>query len=237
MPSTPRGQRTETAFVEAARKVFAEKGYFNTKIADIAAAAGRSTGSFYNYYTSKEELLTQLSEQFIAEVLGHVTLHHRPSDPMKNIQEAVRAYWQAYRDYLPEMIGIFQLSMTDEAFADRWFEIRADGVRAILRGLERARKDGRAAGLDLDATASALVSMLHGYCWTWLAQKGDDVPHRPDDETAIRTLAQIWYRTIYGTDDVNAAPQARRQKTAAAKRTARSTPAKRTVAAERGTVA
>lgn len=200
MPSTPRGQRTETAFISAARAVFAEKGYFNAKIGDIAAAAGRSTGSFYNYYTSKEDLLSKLSEHFIDEVLGQSALRHDPADPMQNIQEAVRAYWNAYRDYLPEMIGIFHLSMTDETFAKRWKEVRADGVRAVLQGLRSARRNGEARDLDLEATASALVSMLHGYCWTWLASGGDDLSKRPDDETSIETLAQIWYRTVYGTD-------------------------------------
>lgn len=209
MPSTPRGHRTETAFIAAARSVFAEKGYFNTRISDIADAAGRSTGSFYNYYNNKEELLEKLSIQFIDDVLDNVSLTHQPGDPMANIVEAVRAYWTAYVSYLPEMIGIFQLSMTDEAFAKRWFEIRAAGLRGVLKGLTRARRDGAAAGLDLDATASALVSMLHGYCWTWLAASGDDVKRRPDDETSIQTLATIWYRTIYAKGPTARAPRKR----------------------------
>ena len=68
MPVTPRGERTEAAFLAAAKRVFAEKGYFNAKITDICAAAGKSTGSFYNYYDNKEALLEQLAEEFIDEV-------------------------------------------------------------------------------------------------------------------------------------------------------------------------
>ena len=77
MPTTPRGERTKKAFLDAAKRVFAEKGYFNAKITDISTAAGRSPGSFYNYYENKESLLEDLAADFIDEVLGRAKHVHR----------------------------------------------------------------------------------------------------------------------------------------------------------------
>ncbi|WP_067168574.1 TetR/AcrR family transcriptional regulator [Microtetraspora niveoalba] len=196
MPATPKGRRTEAAFLEAARQVFAEKGYFNAKISDIAQAAGKSPGSFYNYYENKEELLEALLEQFSAEVLEE-SLKSQTDDPLEGIRGAVRAYWTTYRKYLAEMVGVFQMSMTDPVFADRWRENRAAGIRAVLAGIKHAEKDGYRVGLDQSTLASAIVSLLESFCWTWMAAGGDANVEPPDDETAIETLSAIWYRTLH----------------------------------------
>jgi AcrR family transcriptional regulator len=45
------------ALVEAGRKLFAERGYFNCKVSDIAQKAGMSQGNLYWYFSSKEEIL------------------------------------------------------------------------------------------------------------------------------------------------------------------------------------
>jgi AcrR family transcriptional regulator len=53
---TNRGRRTQAAIDAAARTVIARKGILASTIADIAAEAGRSTASFYNYYDSTEDV-------------------------------------------------------------------------------------------------------------------------------------------------------------------------------------
>jgi len=50
-------EQSRATLIEAGRKVFAEQGYFNCKIADIAQEAGMSHGNLYWYFSGKEELL------------------------------------------------------------------------------------------------------------------------------------------------------------------------------------
>ena len=195
--ATTKGRRTEAAFMDAAREVFREKGYFNAKIADIAKAAGRSPGSFYNYYESKEQLLDALLDQFADEVRTESVRTRHRGDPYENVLDAVRAYWSAYQKYLPEMIGVFQMSMTDKAYAKRWRDNRTAGILSVIDGITRAQRDNYANDVDAEAMASALVSMLESYCWVWMATEGDAVVQRPDDETSIRTLATICHRALF----------------------------------------
>src|SRR5436190_20838601 len=59
------------AILRAAIQVFAGNGYFNSKVADIAAAAGIADGTVYLYFKSKDEILHSIfdraMEEFIAE--------------------------------------------------------------------------------------------------------------------------------------------------------------------------
>ena len=61
---TVRGRQTQAAIDSAARAVIARKGILATTISDIAAEAGRSTASFYNYYDSKEAMVHEWAQRF-----------------------------------------------------------------------------------------------------------------------------------------------------------------------------
>lgn len=51
------------AILEAAVRVFAEKGYFGARMRDVAAAAQVADGTLYLYFDSKEDLLTAVLEE------------------------------------------------------------------------------------------------------------------------------------------------------------------------------
>ncbi len=56
--------------LDTAARVFAEKGYYNTKVTDILEEAGISTGSFYFYFNNKEELFEILYDEMIGTYLN-----------------------------------------------------------------------------------------------------------------------------------------------------------------------
>lgn len=62
---------SRSTLLRAARKVFAERGYFQCKISDIASEAGMSQGNLYWYFSGKEDLLEAvLADGF--ETLGAI---------------------------------------------------------------------------------------------------------------------------------------------------------------------
>lgn len=196
MTATPRGERTRQAYLAAAKRVFAEKGYFNAKISDISAAAGRSHGSFYNYFDNKDALLLSLAEEFAAEVLTRARNVPR-GDPYEVIKQTVTIYYSTYRAYLPTLIGLFQLSMADPKFDELWQQVRRTALENAMAITRKAHRDGFARGLDEHAATSAIVSMLEYFCWTWLARDGEPGFAPIPDAVAVENLAQIWYRSLY----------------------------------------
>ncbi|MEU0494749.1 TetR/AcrR family transcriptional regulator [Mycobacterium sp. NPDC006124] len=193
MPSTPRRLSTEAALHDAARVVFAEKGYLNAKISDITAKAGRSVGSFYNYYDTKQQLLEAMLEKFPTQIVERAR-DRLTDDWTANVEAAVRAYVETFRDHLPEMIGVFQLSMTDPSAAAWWRIQRSKGVDAVLEVITAVESGGVTVDLDARVFGSAIVSMLESFCWTWLAAGGEAGGPAFDEDTAVHTLSQIWLR-------------------------------------------
>ena len=54
--------------LEAAVRVFAERGFFNATVAEIARAAGVADGTIYLYFKSKDDLLLRLFEEKVSEL-------------------------------------------------------------------------------------------------------------------------------------------------------------------------
>jgi len=92
-PKQTRSRRRQLDLLEAATRIFARDGIARSKMADIAAEAGISVSSIYDYYTSKEDLAYEIPirrlSQFYGEFLeraielktmrepSHVPIHDR----------------------------------------------------------------------------------------------------------------------------------------------------------------
>jgi AcrR family transcriptional regulator len=199
--ATRKGQQTDEAFREAARLVFARDGYLNAKISDIAAAAGRSVASFYNYYDTKADLLIALAEEFHADATQLAILPYRAGLAREEaLREAVAGFWRTYAERRGEMIGIFQAAMIEGRFRDRWLELRGEAIARVATEIRAAQSDGYCPGVDPVLTASALSAMLEHFCYIWLGQGGEKgIPFDPG--LALDALATIWVKAVYWRDE------------------------------------
>src|SRR5437588_12373184 len=68
---SPEDRRQE--ILDAAVKVFKDKGVSKSTVADIAEAAGVAKGTVYLYFGSKEHLLAALRDRHVDELLAHVS--------------------------------------------------------------------------------------------------------------------------------------------------------------------
>lgn len=192
---TQRGRQTQAAIDAAARNVVARKGILATTVSDIAAEAGRSTASFYNYYDSKEAMVREWAVRFRDEARDRVLPATEPDlDNRERSYQAAAAHWRTYRHRLAEIIGISQLAMVNDDFAQYWADICALPISMVSRMVKHAQRDGFCPGDDPHLVAVALVSMLNQFCYTQLS--GGNAA-TVDDDACISTLADIFYRTIY----------------------------------------
>ena len=195
---TDRGRRTQAAIDAAARTVIARKGILATTIADIAAEAGRSTASFYNYYDSKEAMVREWALRLRDEANQRALTVIRPGlSNRERAQQAAAAYWHTYRNRLAEIISVSQLAMINDDFAQYWGEICATPTTSIAAMVRRAQARGYCAGDDPQLIAVAIVAMFNQFCYLQLAGPGSSPAGAPDDQACIDTLTNVFYRAIY----------------------------------------
>jgi len=104
--------------VRGAREVFERDGLVNARIADIAAAAGVATGSFYSYFATKEDALAAVLDDVTDEML-HPQVREAPdpdAGPLASIEAANRAYLLAYRRNAKLMALMDQVFTVDPEF-------------------------------------------------------------------------------------------------------------------------
>lgn len=193
---TRRGRETLEAIDAAARKVIAEKGFLKMRVADILAEAGRSPASFYNYYDSKEALLERWARRFQDEARARAQAGRQVAgrEPRERVAASARAHWETYREWLAEMVGVFQLAMVNDDFAQVWDELCAEAIAGIAEEVTRAQERGYCPGVDPHLTATAIVGMMNMFSYEKLANgRAADV----DDEACVATLTEIWYRAVY----------------------------------------
>ena len=192
---TLRGRQTQAAIDAAARVVVARKGILAATISDIAAEAGRSTASFYNYYDSKEAMVREWALRFRDEARDRARAASAPE--ISNRERAYRAaevHWTTYRHRRAEIISVSQLAMVNDDFAQYWADICELPISLVTAMVKQAQQQGFCPGDDPHLIAVALVSMLNQFCYAQLSGDGADTA---DDDACVTTLANIFYRTIY----------------------------------------
>jgi AcrR family transcriptional regulator len=156
---TPAGRRTLQALTDAGRDLFVARGYHDTRITDIVAAAGLSKGAFYRYFESKDRLAQVLAIQAIRTVSA--TLSDVPAaapDDGATAPAALRRWLRRYNATQAGEAAIIRV-WGDAAAEDGTF--RADSAAALDWGRRRMAHILRPRGFgDVDSEAVVTVALL-----------------------------------------------------------------------------
>jgi len=186
-PLSSKGRQTRRAVEDAARKLFAERGFHGTTLADITAAAGKSPAAFYRYFDDKEDLLAALAESFLREI---VDLPKIPEDS-DFFTSAVGIYWDMFKPNVGILVAVDQLAAAEPRFALLRKRFRQFGIDIVSASVRRAQQQGYATELDADHTALAIALLFERFTSV-------SVSEGLSDAAAVATLSTIWQKTLYG---------------------------------------
>jgi AcrR family transcriptional regulator len=155
-----RSESTRRRLLDAARALFAERGYDATPIEEILARTGLSKGALYHHFADKRDLLDAVYEQLEQELTEMLTGVGRDlRDPLARIDRGCQAFLDACLDPVVRRIALVEAPAV--LGWQRWREIDAKhGFGLLLAGLRSAARAGRIPSDCLEERGHLLLASL-----------------------------------------------------------------------------
>lgn len=163
--------------VRGAARVFAQRGYDQTSIPELAEALGLGTGSLYHYVPGKEQLLIAICDQLMEPLLVRVAdLDTEVADPAARLRALVRLWVAHVVEHRDHML-VFQQERHVIEHGAQWRSVRSSRKR-----FDRLLEDllGEAGVADPQLAHWALLGMVN-HTAQWFRPRGARTPEEIAD--------------------------------------------------------
>ncbi len=162
------------AILRAATQVFARNGYFNSKVADIAAAAGVADGTVYLYFKSKEDILHSIFDRNMEDAISE---GRRQLATVSGAEEKLRRIALLHLERLGadrDLAIVFQVELRGSTKFMEAFS--AAGLAEYLGLIRETFEEGQRTGvfrpeLNAKVVAKILFGALDEMATNWILSK------------------------------------------------------------------
>ena len=193
-----RRPRTYAAVLAATSRLLETTALTELTVARIIEAAGVGRTSFYEHFTSKEDVLIKLVRSISAEVSEEIEPMFDRGDraPDDSFRDGLQRMMQACARHAPLVVAATEEWPSVPELQRLWLRMHGDLTRRLADVIESDRAAGLApAGADAEALAAVLV---------WTAERSFHIAMTADHLTLadphalVEPLAQLFVGTIYG---------------------------------------
>ena len=180
--------------IEAAVRVFARKGYFNSRVSDIAHEAGIAAGTIYLYFDTKEDILITMFREkmaaFVETVRKAIAQDH---DAVAKLRRLIRLHFQILQDN-PELAEVVQVELRQGQKLFRGAASQEIAAYFALIGsvFEEGAAAGRfSSGLPVKVATKMLFGAMDQMATSWvLGKRGYHLVDTAD------TVADVFLRGV-----------------------------------------
>ncbi len=182
--------------LEAALRVFGEQGFRSTRLEDVAQRAGVSKGTIYLYFSSKDELFTEMVRHALGRILEGEVDSAAAGSAREELTARLRAFWIHLRS--PEFEILHRLIQSEvrhfPELTRSYARSVADRVTSLLAGaVRRGIASGEFRDQDAAAAARIMLALLVKHA-VWCARPEQWPRLRPED--ADRVFEQLMDFTL-----------------------------------------
>jgi TetR/AcrR family fatty acid metabolism transcriptional regulator len=162
--------------IDAAIRVFARDGYYNSRVSDIAREAGMASGTIYLYFRTKDDILVSLFDQVMAE---HLAAARQEVAGLDGAPARLRAIAERHLRLLGgnrDLAVVFQVELRQstklmERFTASWLKDYFDVVQGVI---ERGQREGSIRKeLPRKVAAKAFFGALDEMVTSWVLSRKD----------------------------------------------------------------
>jgi TetR/AcrR family transcriptional regulator, fatty acid metabolism regulator protein len=157
--------------IEAAVRVFARKGYYNSRVSDIAREAGIAAGTIYLYFKTKDDILVTLFRDRMADFVDTVrkAIAVEP-DAASKVRRLVSLHFRILEDN-PDLAEVVQVELRQGQKFFRGASSQEIGAYFALIGsvLEEGVAEGRfRSGLPVKVATKMLFGAMDQVATSWV---------------------------------------------------------------------
>ena len=188
-----RGQRTRQRLLDAAADVFDRIGYHAARVDDVVAAAESSHGTFYLYFTSKEDLFEQLVGEVATELHGLIG-ELAPVTNSARGRAALRAWLARVSKVYARHGRVIRAWTEAELSGDPVGRHGEDVLTGLALALTRRMRVPKRSGLDPTVATLALMMMVERV--NYYAASGQVELY--DEDELLDTLTDVIMAAAFG---------------------------------------
>ncbi len=178
-----RGEKTKKTILQAAEKLFGENGYQSTQIADISRLANTGLGTFYLYFKSKKEVLSEVIKLVNHALRSNSWEYTKDFDDRREIENAgMQAFFHQFKN-----MGKDYRIVRESEFVDRsigtWYYTRI--ASSYAKGLKDGIKNGVIIKSEVEELAYVLMGISHTVGINWFVLNGE---HKLNEKSVLSVL-------------------------------------------------
>lgn len=178
--------------VDAAVHVFADKGFFGARIADVAEVAGVADGTIYLYFKSKDDLMISVFREKMTEILQRFSILREIHDPEEKLRRYVLEHLALVEEQ-PKLMQVLTVELRQSARFMKMTPPAAFGrYLALLAGIiDLGQKRGVfRRNLDAPLIARALFGAIDEISLSWVLSS-EQSSERKDRQEVARQLSEF----------------------------------------------
>lgn len=172
IPIEKQSQERRQRLLQCALTLFVEKGYADTPVREIIMKSGYGTGTFYNYFSDKEDILKALLEEFAQEIISSINSYYSTEkDLYKRFVETKRITMEVFTRN-EELSEIYSRAAGTSEAIDQYLQQFEDKLIAFYtRNIEYGISKGTFNDVPVAPIAHAILAVEKYLLYKWIILK------------------------------------------------------------------